>query len=947
MKFVDQIAQLILEKKVEPQHLTVILPSERAIKYISAALFKANGGPLIAPQFYSIDKWIRKNTSAKIIDKTRLLIKLFQIQKEHPINAEALNFEEFLTWGQTLLSDFDEIDRYLLDSKQVFKDLSSIKELESWTVDIEQLSETQKRFMEFWDRLPDYYSRLNEQLDKEKTCYIGKAYQRLADNIEVLFTNDKEHHFIFAGFNALSAAELSIITQLHSYGKATVLLNADAYYLDQEIHEAGMFQRKLMRSLKIKEAPFIANNLSTAEKNFSVIQCAQQTGQVKVAAKILNEISVKEMDETLVLLADETLIVPFIKNIPAKVGKANISLGLPFRNSPIKTWIELLFSIQENKQRYKTNALYHADLKSLWNHPFIDLIATVADRKKIIQLEQKAVSNNRVFRNPDSILVSDSIDELVQLIALPWNSDWELAMQQMMKGLQFILQRVPSADEFNQSMIETFLHTIQEFNNIVKEKLPEMSIRSFKMLFQQHWFNKSIAYQGNPIKGLQIMGLLETRLLDFKNLIIIGLNEGNLPPLNPINTLIPMDLRRHLNLPTPKDKQGLFAHHFYRLLHHSENIWATYSSSKEKVGSNEESRYLMQLQYELAKTNPAFKFNRSVYVLEQEDAAVYSFDVEKTPMILEKMDEKLANKTSASLLKKYLECPLDFFYRYIAKLGETQDIEEQMESNTMGSIIHDAMEKLYTPFCRHDKLGVLKNPSPPAITSFDIDNFLKQYDSEIRKSFAENFDNDPKAFSSGKNLLILEVALEMTKRFLLQEKKWFKAQTEAVFIEYLEFEISSPLEVKLGDHTKTINLNGIIDRVDSVGGKFRIVDYKTGAVKEDDLQLNLDAKKELLKILRDPKYGKHGLQLSIYIYLFKQKFGFIPDQVGIISFINVSNGMFQFGKKKTSLDEYETALPHFVQEILAEMYDTKIPFSHAKKANYCLYCEEKKTEKNF
>src|SRR5690606_37288926 len=455
-----------------------------------------------------------------------------------------------------------------------------------------ELTESQKRFMEFWDRLPGYYKALNEVLSKKESCYSGKAFKVLAENIDLLFKEDKNQRFLFAGFNALSKAELTIIRQLEQMGRAIVILDGDEFYLKDNNHEAGKFLRELSEKFDGKKLDFVENRLSTKAINVELIECAQNTGQVKVAATILENSTKEEIDETLLLLADESLIGSIIKNLPKKIGKANITLGLPIRNTALRVWVDLIFSIQENKKRFKTNWMYFSDLQNFWNHPFLLAILSKEEKDLLIHAEAEIIKYNRIFINPEKLEIGNLALSLLNNLTLDWNADWKNAMVSIRKMNELIYKNLEKEFAFEKAVIQCFDSALIDFQNCIEEGIPTMSLKSFKHLFNQHWGMKSIAYHGNPINGLQIMGLLETRALDFKRIICVGMNEGNLPPTNPIQTMIPMDLRRYLGLPTPREKQGLFAHHFYRLLHHCDELFVTYCTATEAIGSNEPSRYL-------------------------------------------------------------------------------------------------------------------------------------------------------------------------------------------------------------------------------------------------------------------------------------------------------------------------------------------------------------------
>lgn len=941
MNFTDQIADYIYENKLDLKHLTIVLPSERAKKYIAASLYRKFQKPILAPEMITIDRWVKDLSEKTVIDKTRVLLRLFTVQLGNLTNDKDASFDEFLSWGNIILSDYDEIDRYMLSSETVFKNLADIKEIENWSFGQEgELSAGQKKFMEFWDHLPDYYRRLNEVLDKENVCYMGKAYRFVAENTDIIFKKDKERHFLFAGFNALSKAETHIMKQLHTMGRGHILINADRFYLDNPNHEAGRFLRKFRNDLGVKNLPFVEDIIAHSEKNIQIIECAQQTGQVKAAATILENFTKEDFDHTLVLLADESLIAPLLKNLPKKIGKANITLGLPLRNTALRTWVELIFTIQENKIRFKSDAIYIHDLQRLWNHPFLNALLTKQEKSDIADLEYKLIQRNSIFQTVSKITIGEIPDKLLELLTKNWKNDWLLGIHSIREMNNLLFSNFQETDAFEKAVIQGFDHSLLDFENILKEGIPEMSIKSFKHLFQQHWNTKSIAYHGNPLDGLQIMGLLETRLLDFKKIIVLGMNEGKMPPTNPIQTMIPMDLRSYFELPTPRDKQGLFAHHFYRLLHNCENMWITYTSAQESIGSNEESRYLLQLELELKRLNPLIKLNKQYYSIPNETSETeVEKAVEKTDSILLRLDEIFERSVSASALNKYIKCPLDFYYQMVLDFGEEDAIEEEVESNTFGTFIHNVLEELFKPFVRHVDIGVKRVPSPPNITSFDIDNMLKHYEGLITKQFLEHFNNDKDAFSSGKNLLSFKMANELTKRILKQEKKFLSEQTELVFIEYLEAKLEADMEIEIYGKKKTVHFKGFIDRIDSIGDKVRIIDYKSGKARMDDTTLKaLKDESELIKYFGGTK---HAVQLVMYCYLYKQNFGKLPAEASIYSLVNISEGTFPLSGKNHSVEEIVELFPEFIQQLFEEIYNKELPFQHQQSGmmSYCLYCD--------
>jgi RecB family exonuclease len=873
-----------------------------------------------------------------VIDKTRVLLRLFEIQLKDAKTIEDHSFDEFLTWGNMLLSDFDELDRYLLNSKELFSNLADIKEIENWSFGNEFLTDSQKRFMEFWDRLPAYYTALNAVLDKEGVCYMGKAYRFVAENLGAVFKEDKDAHFLFAGFNALSPAEISVMKQLNQMGRGHILINADKFYLESESHEAGRFLRDLKVKLGLREMPFVVDKLLHEAKEIEIIECAQTAGQAKVAGTILEEMSQEEIANSLILLADESLIVPLLKNLPKKIGKANITLGLPLRNTSLRTWVEILFGIQENKMRFKSEGVYFNDLQRLWNHPFVSAILPKEEKERIITIEHGIIRSNSIFLSLDKIEIGPVGNQLMKLVYKPWKENWQEGLVSIRNLSNEIFKNLKDEFAFEKAILQGFDNALIDFGNIVSEGIPKMSLRSFKTLFNQHWNLKSIAYHGNPLEGLQIMGLLETRLLDFERIICLGMNEGSMPPTNPIQTMIPMDLRSYFGLPTPREKQGLFAHHFYRLLHSCTKMYVTYTSAQEKIGSNEASRYLLQLELELSRLNTAIKLTKRFYTIPQEEKKIDTKSIPKTPEILARMDEIFAKSTSASMLKKYAACPLDFYYQYVMEFGEEEKVEEEVENNTFGTFIHNALETMYTPFARFNKEGEKVDPAPPAITSFDIDHMLKHYEYEINKEFSKHFNDDKEAFSKGKNLLSYRMALELTERFLKKEKEFLTEQTEPVFIESLERELRAELELDIFGEKKKVNLKGFVDRIDSIGGKCRIIDYKSGKVSQGDTETN--KKVDIDVLVRNCLDKKHVLQLIMYCYLFKVNYNEMPREASIISFINIKDGVFKLDTSTFSLSEVVDLFPEILQKILEKMYNTEEDFEHdaSDQYSYCSYC---------
>ncbi len=941
MKFVDKIAQFIQQNKLEHKNLVIVVPSQRAKKYLSAALFNCYKKPIIAPKMTTMDALIRSKSNRVILDKTRLLVKLFSIQQTIAKTDIDRSFDDFLEWGPLLLSDFDELDRYLVNPEKAFKDLHNIKELEYWKIDEEAdfvVSETRKRFLEFWDRLPFYYQELNKQLNSEGATYMGSAYQYLVNNIDLL-TRDNEI-YLFAGFNALSAAETSIIKQLMKYGKGHVLVDADAFYVKNNNHEAGAFIRKQLNDFDVKQLPFIEDHLAHKSMKIEVVECAQQTGQVKVAATRLLEMPPLEMPHTLVVLADESLIGPLLKNIPKNVGKTNITLGMPMKGTAVRNWVDVLFAIQTTNERSATDALYHHDLRRLLNHPFIVASLTDDEKTELQKIEEKIIKNNWVYVAIKHQQLSDKIKTVIELAKIPWNGNWVVALQNIRQLNQLLYKELPADNQFEKALLHSFDTALVDFENIAKEGMPAMSLRSFKSLFAQHWSNKGIAYHGNPIDGLQVMGILETRLLDFKNIICLGMNEGMMPPTNPIQSLFPMDLRRYVGLPLPRDKQGLFAHHFYRLLHQCENLLVTYSGTKESVGSNEKSRYLQQIEKELARNNPAIDWRFSYYNVPMEDDKLAEFTaIQKDAAIFKRMNELFERSTSFSTLSKYVQCSLDFYYRYVLEFGEEDGVEEDLESNTFGTILHSTLERLYTKYAKFNADGSVNFQGGKPLQKEAILEMKQLSNDYLEEEFLKYFNNDKQSFAYGMNRLSYTIAQKMIADFLDKELAFIE-KGNSVIIHSLEKKISLPLQLEIDGEQKTINLNGTIDRIDEVNGHIRLIDYKSG--KSDDKKRTYATSKEKEDWQVNFKNATHFTQLLMYCYMYYRTYGVMPTRAGIFSMVNIKGGLLEMDTKGNSIESLVDSFPEWLTGIFSDMYAASKPFEHTSGDynNYCSYCKK-------
>jgi CRISPR/Cas system-associated exonuclease Cas4 (RecB family) len=550
-------------------------------------------------------------------------------------------------------------------------------------------------------------------------------------------------------------------------------------------------------------------------------------------------------------------------------------------------------------------------------------------------LEYQSKKFNRIVQKIENLEISSRIHSLLDLVCKEWKMDWLIAVNTIRELNQALYASFSPDHLFERAVVQSFDSSLIELENIASEGFPEMGLKSFALVFKNHAYTRNIAYHGNPIEGLQIMGLLETRMLDFKRIIVLGLNEGSMPPSNVIQTFIPIDLRRYLGLPLPRDKQGLFAHHFYRLLHQSTELYITYCSSGEAIGGAEPSRYILQLEMELARLNENVVITKEHYHIPEEENTILNDEIQKDEFYFKRLDDFFSKPLSASAINKYLTCPMDFYYRYILEFGEEENLEEEVASNTIGSFIHTVLEELYLPFAYLDKSGNIKLTERKYLTITDIDEMLLNYERLIRIQYLKHFENNAAAFETGKNLISYKMAIELTKKILEAERLEIHTTGISRWIYQLEGLLYSSIEIDLNGEKKTILFKGFVDRIDGVGDAMRIIDYKSGKVKAEHVKFALGKDGDVLKAFNNTK---HGVQLVLYCILFKEKFGHLPQEAAIASLVNIKDGLFSLNSDKMSVQEIVDLFPKLLEQIITELYDPSIPIKHESESKYCNFC---------
>jgi len=934
--FLEKTAKHLFEKySSKTDSLTIILPNRRASLYLKKYLANHFDKPFWSPKFYSIEDFINQIANKTSTNSIYLINELYKIHLE--INTEnCRNFDEFIGIAELLLTDFNEIDLYLVDADKIFDYLSETKAIEQWSLDGKPLTVFQQNFLSFYKSLKLYYFELKKRISNLSIAYQGYNYRYVAENIENMdFIKKPSEIYIFLGFNALTPSEEKIINYFRENFNTEIICDIDKYYFDNQNQEAGLFLRKLKSNRFIDESSlFIEDNFRKSSKNIELIGVPMKIGQAKFTNEIIKKFYTNEqnLESTAIVLCDENMQLPLMKSLPENIEKFNVTMGLSLKHTAIFDLFDSILLLHENHQRFfiignKSKTLLYSDLLKIFKHNYFK---RAFDIQKIVDYISKS---NQVFYSFDEIsnLFAEFYSEKQFLIEI---LNPNLTTKELIKSiLSFINCLKESEQILKDDLNDEFLYRFSlVFHQILQNIDLESSFINSKVLrklFKNISNSETIPFYGEPLSGLQVMGVLETRLLDFKNIIILSVNEGIIPKSHKHNSLIPISIKRDFGIVANVEKDAVFAYHFYRLIQRAENIKILYNTEPDEFSGGDKSRFVYQISFELPKINPNIIINNYILnILDSERNSVSNISIEKNDEIFEKLNSLKNNGFSATLLNDYIYCSLKFFFKYIAKIKIQEITEENIKENTKGSIIHSTLKELYLPY-------VGKN-----LTPYDIDAMIKKLPTTLNSVFDNLYKGG--SINYGLNFLIYELINSWIKNFLIIEKTTLinlNKQNKQLTILNLENEFKESISFKLNTQYEIFNLKGNIDRIDAIDNCLRIIDYKSGVIKNIDLQIS-----EISKIT-DSKNNKYAFQLLFYHLLLKNKIPQFPDyhkESGIISLLKPSEG---FIKLKVNNKEVEpkdiNEFEEILKNLLSDIFDEKIPFIQTTEEENCKYCDYK------
>lgn len=929
--FLKKFAKEIAERFESPENLCVVLPTKRAVTFLKQELAKVYKRTFWAPQFYSLDEFVERYSIQKKDDKLLLVLDLYEAYLK-VVKEEPEDIGSFLKWAPTLLSDFSDIDRYLIDPENIFSYINEARALEYWNVNGEPLTDAQKNYLHFWKLLGDIYHSFQSKLTEKGTAYSGVQYRYVAENINKIEPDIKFSKVFFAGFNALSASEEKIIYTLIKKGKAEAFWDADDYYLKSNEQEAGRFMRRIIKKYPTVPFNWSEKNISKGHKAINIVACNTDSAQTHYAGSLLQETFNQEnATRTAVVLNNEDLLLPLLYSLPSNVKAANITMGYSLKLAPLTTFINACFDCWSNyRGAINQKAFYFKSIFQIIEHPYFSHLAL--DYKTEIQnLKNELIKKNVVYVG---IKRFQKHFKQAGFIPLLFNEhiDSKGSMQSML-GLLGLLKEGISKSNLSdvEKSIQTeylFTYTIifRKFLKLLdtSKHLQTISIKIVKKLINQLVASESISFFGEPLKGLQIMGMLETRLLDFDRIIMLSVNEGVLPKGKKDNSFIPYDIKREFELPTHHDHDAVFANHFYRLLQRGKQIDLVYLNGQNDFGaSTEKSRFIEQISVELPLVNPEVIIQEISYTPSPE---LNKIDVEfkKDEKSIDAIVKRLEKGISPSAINNFISCSLDFYYRYILKLGEADEVEENLKHSTFGTCIHNTLELLFDPYLKKNLLVQ------------DLKSMDKKITSILTIQFREYLSKED--LMTGNNLLTFEVAKQYVKNFLeLEIKNVLQAQNRKLDYRILsqENKINFIVPVQVAGKKINVKIEGFADRIGLYGNQVQLVDYKTGSVSSADLSF-----KSWNELAENSKKSK-ALQLALYGYIYLMQNPEIDDFVsGIYSFRNLQSGLLQLkcNRKKVTAQDIRENFPQVIEIVVQNMLSTSSVFKHNLEAKYCNYC---------
>lgn len=928
--------------------VAIVFPNKRASLFFNEYLAQESDRPIWSPTYVSISELFRQSSDLSIADPIKLVCDLYKVFQKATGSKETL--DDFYFWGEMLIADFDDADKNMADTHALFSNLKDLNELMDnydfleegqkealsqffHNFSINQVTELKQRFISMWNVLGDIYAEYKALLESQSIAYEGMLYRQVIEQLDVEAL--PYNKYIFVGFNVLNKVEHTLFKKLNEAGKAMFYWDYDTFYLNKTPHEAGEFIRRNLRDFPSELPASFFDNLNQP-KEVTFIESPTENGQVRYLPQWIRENLTSQEKETAVVLCNEALLQPVLHALPDNVKHINITMGFPLSQTPAYSFVNALMELHTSGYNPNNGRYLFAEVISVLKHPYTRQLSPEAEK-----LEQTLTRDNRFYPLPSEL----KQDNVLELLFTPRRNNLDLCsmLSEALKEVAVIYQQQAAShsDAFDQLYRESLFKTytlVNRFHTLIESKELNVQAGTFQRLLTRVMSSSSIPFHGEPAIGMQVMGVLETRNLDFRHLIMLSVNEGQLPKAGGDSSFIPYNLRKAFGMTTIDHKIAVYAYYFYRLMQRAEKVTLVYNTATDGINRGELSRFMLQFLIEWGY--PVLRKQLEAAQSPQDSTPII---IEKTPDVIERMKSvfDIRNNPKAlispSALNCYLDCPLKFYYKYVALLSAPDEVTADIDSAKFGSIFHYAAEHIYKDLTAHGKL----------ISKENLETLLKdevRLQTYVDNGFKELFFNLPQNEQpeyNGIQLINSAVIVKYIQQLLRNDLRYapftFVGSEQRIF-ENIEICTST------GDIQSRIG--GIIDRIDSKGESLRIVDYKTGG--DADTPANVQS-----LFIPDKKRSNYVFQTFLYASIVCKKLREKNDSrlvAPALLYIHRAasenySPVIQMGeprKPKEPVDnfaQYEGEFRENLKTLLEDIFNPDISFTQTEIEDKCAYCD--------
>lgn len=930
--------------------VAIVFPNKRASLFFNEYLAQESDRPIWSPTYVSISELFRQSSDLSIADPIKLVCDLYKVFQKATGSKETL--DDFYFWGEMLIADFDDADKNMADTHALFSNLKDLNELMDnydfleegqkealsqffHNFSINQVTELKQRFISMWNVLGDIYTEYKALLESQSIAYEGMLYRQVIEQLDVEAL--PYNKYIFVGFNVLNKVEHTLFKKLNEAGKAMFYWDYDTFYLNKTPHEAGEFIRRNLRDFPSELPASFFDNLNQP-KEVTFIESPTENGQVRYLPQWIRENLTSQEKETAVVLCNEALLQPVLHALPDNVKHINITMGFPLSQTPAYSFVNALMELHTSGYNPNNGRYLFAEVISVLKHPYTRQLSPEAEK-----LEQNLTRDNRFYPLPSEL----KQDNVLELLFTPRRNNLDLCsmLSEALKEVAVIYQQQAAShsDAFDQLYRESLFKTytlVNRFHTLIESKELNVQAGTFQRLLTRVMSSSSIPFHGEPAIGMQVMGVLETRNLDFRHLIMLSVNEGQLPKAGGDSSFIPYNLRKAFGMTTIDHKIAVYAYYFYRLMQRAEKVTLVYNTATDGINRGELSRFMLQFLIEWGY--PVLRKQLEAAQSPQDSTPII---IEKTPDVMERMKSvfDIRNNPKAlispSALNCYLDCPLKFYYKYVALLSAPDEVTADIDSAKFGSIFHYAAEHIYKDLTAHGKL----------ISKENLETLLKdevRLQTYVDNGFKELFFNLPpneQPEYNGIQLINSAVIVKYIQQLLRNDLRYapftFVGSEQRIFENIEIYTPSGNIQSRIG---------GIIDRIDSKGESLRIVDYKTGG--DADTPANVQS-----LFIPDKKRSNYVFQTFLYASIVCKKLREKNDSrlvAPALLYIHRAasenySPVIQMGeprKPKEPVDnfaQYEGDFRENLKTLLEDIFNPDISFTQTEIEDKCAYCDFK------